>query len=40
MREKSKAGIATLTASARDVQIVVKEAPQRRTGGKLTVVFA
>lgn len=29
-----------LTALGRDVQIVVKETPQRRAGGKLTVVFA
>lgn len=29
-----------LTALGRDVQIVVKEAPQRRAGGILTVVFA
>jgi predicted XRE-type DNA-binding protein len=29
-----------LTSLGRDVQIVIKEAPQRRAGGKLTVVFA
>jgi len=29
-----------LTSLGRDVQIVVKEAPQRRAGGKLTIVFA
>ena len=29
-----------LTSLGRDVQIVVKDAPRRRTGGKLTVVFA
>lgn len=29
-----------LTSLGRDVQIVIREAPQRRTGGKLTVVVA
>lgn len=29
-----------LTSLGRDVQIVIKEAPQRRAGGKLTVVVA
>jgi len=29
-----------LTSLGRDVDIVVKEAPRRRAGGKLTVVFA
>jgi predicted XRE-type DNA-binding protein len=29
-----------LTRLGRDVEIVVKDAPQRRAGGKLTVVFA
>ena len=29
-----------LTTLARDVQIVVKDAPRRRAGGKVTVVFA
>lgn len=29
-----------LTNLGRDVEIVVKDAPRRRTGGKLTVVFA
>ena len=29
-----------LTSLGRDVQIVIREAPQRRTGGKLTIVFA
>ena len=29
-----------LTSLGRDVQIVVKDAPTRRAGGKLTVVFA
>lgn len=29
-----------LTSLGRDVQIVIKETPQRRTGGKLTVVVA
>jgi hypothetical protein len=29
-----------LTSLGRDVQIVIREAPQRRTGGKLTLVFA
>ena len=29
-----------LTSLGRDVEIVVKDAPRRRTGGKLTVVFA
>ena len=29
-----------LTSLGRDVQIVVKDAPRRRAGGKLTVVFA
>lgn len=29
-----------LTSLGRDVQIVVKDAPRRREGGKLTVVFA
>ena len=29
-----------LTSLGRDVQIVVKDATRRRTGGKLTVVFA
>lgn len=29
-----------LTSLGRDVEIVIKDAPQRRTGGKLTVVFA
>ena len=29
-----------LTSLGRDVQIVVKDAPRRRAGGKVTVVFA
>jgi hypothetical protein len=29
-----------LTSLGRDVQIVIKETPQRRAGGKLTIVFA
>ena len=29
-----------LTSLGRDVEIVVKDAPRRRAGGKLTVVFA
>lgn len=29
-----------LTSLGRDVQIVIKEAPQRRAGGRLTIVFA
>ena len=29
-----------LTSLGRDVQIVIKEAPKRREGGKLTIVFA
>ena len=29
-----------LTSLGRDVQIVVKQAPQRRAGGKLTIIFA
>jgi predicted XRE-type DNA-binding protein len=29
-----------LTSLGRDVEIVVKDAPRRRVGGKLTVVFA
>jgi predicted XRE-type DNA-binding protein len=29
-----------LTSLGRDVEIVVRDAPRRRTGGKLTVVFA
>lgn len=29
-----------LTGLGRDVQIVIKDAPQRRAGGKLTIVFA
>lgn len=29
-----------LTSLGRDVEIVVKDAPKRRAGGKLTVVFA
>src|SRR3989442_11571381 len=29
-----------LTSLGRDVDIVVKDAPRRRTGGRLTVVFA
>lgn len=29
-----------LTSLGRDVEIVVKDAPRRQTGGKLTVVFA
>jgi len=29
-----------LTSLGRDVQIVIREAPQRRAGGKLTIVFA
>lgn len=29
-----------LTSLGRDVEIVVREAPRRRAGGKLTVVFA
>ncbi len=29
-----------LTSLGRDVQIVIKESPQRRAGGKLTIVFA
>jgi predicted XRE-type DNA-binding protein len=29
-----------LTSLGRDVEIVVKDAPRRRTSGKLTVVFA
>ena len=32
--------IACLTSLGRDVEIVVKHAPHRRDGGKLTVVFA
>jgi predicted XRE-type DNA-binding protein len=32
--------IECLTTLGRDVEIVVKDAPRRRTGGKLTVVFA
>jgi hypothetical protein len=28
------------TSLGRDVEIVVKDAPRRRAGGKLTVVFA
>jgi hypothetical protein len=29
-----------LTSLGREVQIVVKQAPQRRAGGKLTIIFA
>ncbi|HEX9769697.1 MAG TPA: helix-turn-helix transcriptional regulator [Kiloniellales bacterium] len=29
-----------LTSLGRDVQIVIKEAPQRRAGGRLTIIFA
>ena len=32
--------IECLTSLGRDVEIVVKDAPRRRAGGKLTVVFA
>ena len=32
--------IECLTSLGRDVQIVVKDVPRRRAGGKLTVVFA
>jgi len=32
--------IESLTSLGRDVEIVVKDSPRRRTGGKLTVVFA
>ncbi|HLF38745.1 MAG TPA: helix-turn-helix transcriptional regulator [Burkholderiales bacterium] len=29
-----------LTSLGRDVQIVIKDAPQRRAGGRLTIIFA
>ena len=32
--------IACLTSLGRDVEIVVKQAPRRRAGGRLTVVFS